>query len=97
MQKRKLPKAKKVTRFDDEQFPPAFIEDMMNDFVMEHTGSGQAAAQIGAGAMSSAIDLSKLVIENKVRNSDRIEDEDIYDIYNKAFKSILNAVNEPND
>jgi hypothetical protein len=41
--------------------------------------------------MSAAIDLSKLVVENRIRNASNIEDDDIYNIYQKSFDSVIRA------
>jgi hypothetical protein len=39
--------------------------------------------------MNSAIELSKLVVENRVRNSEHMVDNDIYDIYKKSFMVMM--------
>lgn len=36
--------------------------------------------------------LTSMVVENRVRNSEKIKDEDIYKIYSKSFKSVLKAI-----
>ena len=42
--------------------------------------------------MTTAIELSKIVIENRVRNTENMIDEDIYKIYKKSFATIITAV-----
>lgn len=44
--------------------------------------------------MTAAIDVSKLVIDNRVRNSEKMKDEDIYQIYRKSFKQIQQVLSE---
>ncbi len=47
--------------------------------------------------MSSTIDMAKLVIENRVRNSDRMTDDDIYQIHRDAFKHLNSVFTGDND
>lgn len=44
--------------------------------------------------LNSSIELSKIVIENRVRNSDHMIDEDIYDIHKKSFQSIKGTLDD---
>lgn len=44
--------------------------------------------------MSTAIDMTKLVIENRVRNAEKMTDEDIYQIYNTSFKRMHKVLSE---
>jgi hypothetical protein len=41
---------------------------------------------------SNTIELSKVVIENRVRNSDKLSDEDIYKIYKESTKVVTQAI-----
>ena len=77
MQKRKLAKTKEVDHCDHQYYPEGFMDEMMDDFAMHHSGSENATAQIASSAMSAAIDLSKLVVENRIRNASNIGDDDI--------------------
>lgn len=97
MQKKKIHKTQKVAKFNPEDLPSAFFEDIMDDLVMEHFESDHTVGQMASSAINSAIELSKLVIENRVRNADHIIDEDIYNIYRKSFTAILEAASGAND
>ncbi len=97
MQKKKIHKAQKVAKFNPEDLPSAFFEDIMDDLVMEHFEADHTVGQMASSAINSAIELSKLVIENRVRNADHIIDEDIYNIYRKSFTAILEAASGAND
>ena len=91
MQKRKLAKTKEVDHCDHQYYPEGFMDEMMDDFAMHHSGSENATAQIASSAMSAAIELSKLVVENRIRNASNIGDDDIYNIYQKSFDSVIRA------
>lgn len=97
MQKKKINKAQKVAKFNPEDLPSAFFEDIMDNLVMEHFEADHTVGQMTSSAINSAIELSKLVIENRVRNADHIIDEDIYNIYRKSFTAILEAASGAND
>lgn len=91
MQKKKTHKASKVSKFDPKDLPSAFFEDIMDDLVMEHSEVDQAIGQMASSAINATIELSKLVIENRVRNEEHMIDEDIYNIYKKSFMTIVEA------
>ena len=97
MQKKKIHKAQKVAKFNPEDLPSAFFEDIMDDLVMEHFEADPTVGQMASSAINSAIELSKLVIENRVRNTEHMIDEDIYNIYRKSFTTILEAASGTND
>ena len=97
MQKKKIHKTQKVAKFNPEDLPSAFFEDIMDDLVMEHFESDHTVGQMASSAINSAIELSKLVIENRVRNADHMIDDDIYNIYRKSFTAILEASSGAND
>ncbi|OZG32018.1 MULTISPECIES: hypothetical protein [Rickettsieae] len=59
--------------------------DLEDDFYAEQMMS------ILPNIIRSTIDMAKLVIDNRVRNSDRMTDDDIYQIHRDAFKH-LNSV-----
>ena len=44
-----------------------------------------------SSTMTTAIELLKIVIENKVRNAEQMSDEDIYNIYKKFFSAVIKA------
>ena len=97
MQKKKIHKASKVAKFKPEDLSTAFFENMMDDLAIEHFEADHTVGQMASSAINSAIELSKLVIENRVRNADHIIDEDIYNIYRKSFTAILEAASGAND
>ena len=76
MQKKKIHKTQKVAKFNPEDLPSAFFEDIIDDLVMEHF-EDHTVGQMASSAINSAIELSKLVIENRVRNAEHMIDEDI--------------------
>jgi hypothetical protein len=45
----------------------------------------ETVGQMVSSTMTTAIELLKIVIENKVRNAEQMIDEDIYNIYKKSF------------
>ena len=89
MQKRKLSKIKAVDHYDDEY--EEHMAEMMNDLAMNHHGADNVTAQLASAAMRAAIDLSKLVVENRIRNASNMDDDDIYNIYQKSFESVMNT------
>jgi hypothetical protein len=91
MQKRKLSKIKEADHFDDEYADAEHMAEMMNDLAMNHHGADNVTAQLASAAMSAAIDLSKLVVENRIRNASNMDDDDIYNIYQKSFESVMNT------
>lgn len=97
MQKKKIHKAQKVAKFNPEDLPSAFFEDIMDDLVMEHFEADHTVGQMASSAINSAIELSKLVIQNRVRNTEHMIDDDIYNIYRKSFTAILEAASGAND
>ena len=97
MQKKKIHKAQKVAKFNPEDLPSDFFEDIMDNLVMGHFEADHTVGQMASSAINSAIELSKLVIENRVRNTEHMIDEDIYNIYRKSFKAILEAASGAND
>ena len=97
MQKKKIHKTQKVAKFNPEDLPTAFFENIIDDLAMEHFEADHTVGQMASSAINSAIELSKLVIENRVCNADHIIDEDIYNIYRKSFTAIMEAVSGAND
>lgn len=97
MQKKKIHKTQKVAKFNPEDLPSAFFENIIDDLAMEDFEADHTVGQMASSAINSAIELSKLVIENRVRNADHIIDEDIYNIYRKSFTAILEAASGAND
>ena len=55
-------------------------------------GAENAMEHMITAILNSSIELSKIVIENRVRNSDHMIDEDIYDIHKKSFQLVKGAL-----
>jgi hypothetical protein len=64
---------------------------------MEHTTTKETVGQMVSSTMTTAIELLKIVIENKVRNAEQMIDEDIYNIYKKSFSAIIKAASMVDD
>ena len=59
---------------------------------MDNDGAEHVVCQIMPPIMNSAIELSKLVVENRVRNLENMVDDDIYDIYKKSFVVMMEEI-----
>ena len=94
MQKRKFNKAPKVSKFDTNELSNMVFDSI---FDMEHTTTKETVGQMVSSTMTTAIELLKIVIENKVRNAEQITDKDIYDIYKKSFSAIIKAASMVDD
>jgi hypothetical protein len=70
-------------------------EDMLGDMLMPYYDEG-AMAQMISSVLNASAELSKLVIENRKHNSQKMSDEDIYEIYSKSFTHILNTTSDIN-
>ena len=91
MQKKKFnkaPKAPKVSKFDTNELSNMVFDSI---FDMEHTTTKETVSQMVSSTMTTAIELLKIVIENKVRNAEQMIDEDIYNIYKKSFSAVIKA------
>jgi len=98
MQKRKSgsnkSKVAKVTKLNPVVNPASFFESLIDDIAMEDRISNiddKAMSQFISSAISGAIDLTKLVIENRKHNAEKMHDNDIYDIYAKSIKAIFES------
>lgn len=90
MQKRKIHKS-------NQPMPMDAIQDALDDIFMgQFAPTGDSISQMMSSVISNSIELSKLVIDNRVRNSEKLQDEDIYNIYNNSLKVALKAM-EPQD
>ena len=67
------------------------------DIGMEHPVMDQSLVQMASSAMTNAIELSKIVIENRVRNTESMVDEDIYKIYKQFFTTIIKTASVTED
>jgi hypothetical protein len=94
MQKRKFNKAPKVSKFDTNELSNMVFDSI---FDMEHTTTKETVGQMVSSTMTTAIELLKIVVENKVRNAEQMIDKDIYDIYKKSFSAIIKAASMVDD
>ena len=94
MQKKKFNKTPKVSKFDTKELTNMVFDSI---FDMEHTTTKETVGQMVSSTMTTAIELLKIVIENKVRNAEQMIDEDIYDIYKKSFSAIIKATSMADD
>lgn len=88
MQKKKFNKTPKVSKFDTNELSNMVFDSI---FDMEHTTTKETVSQMVSSTMTTAIELLKIVIENKVRNAEQMIDEDIYNIYKKSFSAVTKA------
>jgi hypothetical protein len=88
MQKKKFNKAPKVSKFDTNELSNMVFDSI---FDMEHNTTKETVGQMVSSTMTTAIELLKIVVENKVRNAEQITDKDIYDIYKKSFSAVIKA------
>jgi hypothetical protein len=74
--------------------PDDFIQEAISGMLMEQaTGiTPDAVKHMVSSICSNTIELSKVVIENRVRNSDKLSDEDIYKIYKESTKVVTQAI-----
>ena len=94
MQKKKFNKAPKVSKFDTKELTNMVFDSI---FDMEHTTTKETVGQMVSSTMTTAIELLKIVVENKVRNAEQMIDEDIYNIYKKSFSAIIKAISMADD
>jgi hypothetical protein len=94
MQRKKFNKAPKVSKFDTNELSNMVFDSI---FDMEHTTTKETVSQMVSSTMTTAIELLKIVIENKVRNAEQMIDEDIYNIYKKSFSAIIKATSMADD
>jgi hypothetical protein len=94
MQKKKFNKTPKVSKFDTNELSNMVFDSI---FDMEHTTTKETVSQMVSSTMTTAIELLKIVIENKVRNAEQMIDEDIYNIYKKSFSAIIKATSMADD
>lgn len=87
---RSLYKNPKVTKFDPNELSQMFFDSVIEESVID-SAIDHSLGQLASAAMTTAIDLTKIVIENKVRNTEIINDEDIYKIYKKSFETIIKS------
>ena len=86
MQKRRIHKSNQPISID-------VVQDALDDlFTSQFTATGESISQMMSSVMSNSIELSKLVIDNRVRNSEKMQDEDIYTIYNNSLKVAMKAM-----
>jgi hypothetical protein len=97
MQKKKSNKDPKVSKLDANELSHMFFDTIAGDHGMEHVAMDQSLVQMASSDMTNAIELSKIVIENRVRNTESIVDEDIYKIYKQSFTTIIKTASVAED
>ena len=97
MQKRKLNKNTQVSKLGANELPHMLFDSIMQDLDMESAAAQNFFSQIASSTMTTAIELLKIVVENKVRNAEQMIDEDIYNIYKKSFSAIIKAASMVDD
>jgi hypothetical protein len=66
-------------------------EELTFDF-----GFPNLAKQMLSTLFSHSIDLTKLIIDNRVRNSERLTDDDVYELYSKSVYHVSIALSDKN-
>lgn len=90
MQKRKSPK-------HNDPLMHGFLQNALGDMIIEDVDyMDQSMGSMVSSVIHNAMELSKLVIENRIRNSENIKDEDIYNIYTKSLNVVLTSVGNNN-
>jgi hypothetical protein len=90
MQKRKSNKGQNISKFGTGEFSDIRFDTIMEELAISNSGIDQIG-QMASTAMTAAIALSKLVIENRLRNSDHMLDKDIYKIYGNSFRAVIQS------
>ena len=100
MPKSKNTRKNKVSKLDADQLSHDFFESMMEDAAIGHImspGDDSSIGQMVSSVITTSIQLSKIVIENRTFNSEKMNDDDIYDIYKKSFKTIVETTSSAQD
>lgn len=95
MQKRKTTKKDEVSKMNMDNDTTEFLYSIAEEMNSMHgipIGLDHVMGDMLTTIINSSIELSKIVIENRVRNSDHMIDDDIYEIHNKSLQSIKNAM-----
>ncbi len=79
------------------EIPPAaviddFFDKMITNEIPPVSDSGMAS--MITSVINSVRFLSNLVVENRVRNSEQMTDEDVYKIYRKSFATVAECMDE---
>lgn len=61
-------------------------------FIEDVSSSEDSVSKLISTVASNSIELSKLVIENRVRNTEKLQDQEIYDIYLKSINVAMKAM-----
>ena len=64
---------------------------MMNDMAMDHMTNAMIT-EVMPSVINSSVEVMKLVVENRVRNKEKMDDNDIYHIYKKSFDSVTSGI-----
>jgi len=77
-------KAKK--QLDENYFN--MIEEILENNIMNQNPDSESLLSMMSIAIRGTTDLSKIIIDNRMRNSEKITDEDIYKIYKESYKKL---------
>lgn len=91
MQKRKIQKTSKASKFNPCSHEPDSFDDIMHDMAMDHMADTMIG-ELMPCVIKSSVDVMKLVVENRVRNKEKMDDNDIYDIFKKSFYSVTSGI-----
>ena len=80
---------KNTDRFDIEDDLELLEDDEYADYD-EYIPEEMISAM--SSLLSQSLDVAKLIIENRVRNSERMSDEDIYQIHMDSFTHMSNII-----
>ena len=65
------------------------MQDAMDSMFMDNSSVISDVTSVMSSMCNNSIELSKLVIENKVRNSEKLEDSDIYKIHRDSLSNVM--------
>lgn len=91
MQKRKVQKTSKASKFNPESHEPDFFDNMMDDMAMSHIAD-TVIGEIMPCVINSSVEVMKLVVENRARNKEKMDDNDIYNIFKESFSSVTSGI-----
>lgn len=72
----------------------SFMQDAMAGMFMDNSDVISDVTSVMSSVCNNSIELSKLVIENKVRNSEKLEDSDIYKIHRDSLLNIMKSMDK---
>ena len=76
--------------FDDDEINNEEFDDHDDD-IDDNSAMANMMMSMFPSIMEATLNLTKLIIDNKVRNNEKISDDDIYQLYCDSFKHINNT------